>query len=352
MTQEWKAIMALWLFRAGRRGEYEKKFLDEKRVYITWHMLPNDLSKLQSRQELMPLLEKSYPDSKPRSLQNNASQIWSAAHDMTPGGWIVTPSKLKPAALHFAEITAGYQFDPSAVDPFHHYLEVKWFATDVPRSVFDQDLLYSFGAVMTICQIKRNEAEARVRAMAKAGWKKNGIKPTKPESDATSPEEVVDLERLARDQIAKLIVQKFKGHELARLVEAILKAQGYTTYLSPEGPDKGVDILAAPGPLGFGNPRLCVQVKSGDSPVDSPTLNQLIGAMQNVQADQGLLVSWSGFKSSVDKEVAVQFFRVRLWDQDTLISELLSHYEALDEDLRADIPLKRIWTITTTEEEV
>lgn len=46
-------------------------------------------------------------------------------------------------------------------------------------------------------------------------------------------------------------------------------------------------------------------------------LDQLIGAMQNVQASHGLLVSWGGFKSSVDKEEATQFFRVRpnIWKQ-------------------------------------
>jgi restriction system protein len=66
--------------------------------------------------------------------------------------------------------------------------------------------------------------------------------------------------------------------------------------------------------------------------------------MQNVHAEQGLLVSWGGFKTSVDREVPVQFFRVRLWDQGDLINELLATYDRLDEDLRAEIPLKRIWT--------
>jgi restriction system protein len=94
-----------------------------------------------------------------------------------------------------------------------------------------------------------------------------------------------------------------------------------------------------------------VQVKSGDSPVDLPTLNQLIGAMQNVHAEQGLLVSWGGFKSSIGKEVAQQFFRVRLWNQDTLIDELLAHYQSLDEDLQAELPLKRIWTVASIEED-
>ncbi len=48
-------------------------------------------------------------------------------------------------------------------------------------------------------------------------------------------------------------------------MEALLNAQGYITFLSPEGADKGVDIMAAAGPLGFASPRICVQVKSGDS---------------------------------------------------------------------------------------
>ena len=41
------------------------------------------------------------------------------------------------------------------------------------------------------------------------------------------------------------------GHGLATLVNAILEAQGDTTHQSPEGPDKGVDIVAGRGPMGF-----------------------------------------------------------------------------------------------------
>jgi restriction system protein len=111
-----------------------------------------------------------------------------------------------------------------------------------------------------------------------------------------------------------------------------------------------VDILAASGPLGFGSPRLCVQVKSTDAPVDLATLRQLIGAMQNVHTDQGLLVSWGGFKSSVDREEATQFFRVRLWDQATFVDELLAHYDMLDVALRAELPLKRIWPVAVQDE--
>lgn len=343
--------MALWLVRSGRHSEHEQKFFDENRIYLTWGGLSHDLSMVSAQKQLYELLRTVYQEAKAGRLRNNTGQIWAFAHRMKPGDWVIMPTKGRPA-IHIAEITSDYKFDGRAENPFYHYRTVKWIMKDIPRSNFDQDLLYSIGAFMTICEIKRNDAENRIRQMAKNGWKSVGIKPIGPEPDVDGEEsDEVDLDVLARDQIAKLIQAKYKGHGMARLVDAVLKAQGYTTYVSPAGPDKGIDLLAAPGPLGFGRPRICVQVKSSESPVDTPTLSQLIGTMQNVQADQGLLVSWGGFKTSVEKEVPTQFFRVRLWDQDDLITELLATYDKLDETLRAELPLKRIWTVAAQEED-
>jgi len=114
---------------------------------------------------------------------------------------------------------------------------------------------------------------------------------------------------------------------LTQLIDAVLRTRGYTAYLSPESPDKGIDIMAAPEPGGFGKPPVCMQVKSGDSAwfrLDRPRLDQLIGLMQKVQISHGLLISWSGSKSSLDKEEATRFFRVRRWDQGGLIDQVLA----------------------------
>jgi restriction system protein len=334
--------MALWVTRTGRHGEHEQRFLSTDRIYLTPTGFDRDLSAFHSKDKLLLAIQEAYPDESLGAVRNFTAQMWAFAKRMKEGDWVIVPSKLKPA-IHVAEITGPYHFDSSAEDPYYHSRTVKWIANDVPRTVFDQDLLYSFGAIQTIFGVKRHDAEKRVRAMAAAGWKGNGI------SEESEPTEDLDgevsLEETSRDQIAKLIAKKFKGHALERLVEAVLKAQGYTTYHSPVGPDKGVDLLAAPGLLGFGQPRICVQVKSGDAPVDSPTLHQLVGSMQSVDADHGLLVAWGGFRSSVDKEVPAKFFHVRLWDQSTLIDQLLEHYDRLDAELRTDLPLKRIWVV-------
>ena len=198
---------------------------------------------------------------------------------MAQGDWIILPSKQKPA-IHVARMKGGYTFDADGDDPFFHHREVEWIVQNVPRTNFDQDLLYSFGAFMTICQVSRNDAEKRVHRMAENEWKSSspaaGASKKSEEEDASDGAGMEDLAQAARDQLAKLVVARFLGHGMARLVDAVLRATGYTTYLSPEGPDKGVDILAAPEPMGFGEPRVCVQVKSGGRRKGLPSYRGLL----------------------------------------------------------------------------
>ncbi len=345
--------MAIWVVRGGGRGEHEQKFIQDKRVYVTWDGLSVDLSKMRERTELFKAMERVYPDAKVKTIYNWASQVWPFAHDIKEGDLVVLPLKSQPS-IYIGEVTSGYHFEANGPDPYYHWRTVRWVGESIPRSYFGQDLLYSFGAFMTICRIKRNNAEGRIESMRVNGWKPENltITPTSATAEEGDTRPVsADLEELAHDQIAALIAAKFKGHRLALLVEAILKAQGYTTYRSPEGPDSGVDILAGAGPLGFGSPQLCVQVKSQDAPIGRPEIDQLMGAMKKVQAHEALFVSWSGFKQTVYKEAAPSFFSVRLWNQNNLLEQLFTHYDHLDDDLKAELPLKRIWTVAAQKED-
>lgn len=347
--------MALWLVRGGSYGEHEAKFISENKVCLTWSELTaNNLTSIPDYDGIKKYVTQMLPNEPARKLGNWSGQIWAFMLAMKEGDWVVMPRK-KKSTIAIGEIKSKCKFDASAPDDYKQYREVKWLDAEIPRSNFDQDVLYSFGAFMTVCEIKRNDAEARVRAMASNNWHVSAVSTTKARvveitdgstATASATEEVgVDLEQLAKDAIAKLIIQKFKGHGMARLVDAILRAQGFTTYLSPEGPDKGIDILAGSGAFGFNDPKICVQVKSGDTPADHPEFTHLIGAMQSVQAEFGLFVSWSDFKQTVNKEEAAKFFKVRLWNQNDLIEQLLENYDKLDQNIRAEIPLKRIWLV-------
>lgn len=349
--------MTLWLIRAGSRGEHEQKFLDEGKVYVAWDGLNVDLMQLADRQALIQAMEQRYPDEKPKALINWSSQVWSFGREMAAGDWVVMPSKIQ-SGIYFGELKGSYNYAASGPDPYFHWRQIDWFSGLIPRSVFPQDLLYSFGAFLTICKVQRNDAEARVRAMAARHWQPEGISaigalPTADPGAGLTADEAevnnVDLEELAADRIVRLIEARFKGHGLAELVEAILQAEGYTTYRSPEGADGGADILAAGGELGFGAPSICVEVKSGDTPADRPMVDKLIGAGQKFNAETCLFVSWAGFKSNVQKELARDFFRVRLWSRKELLEKLFAHYEKLPEEMRLALPLKRVWMVAGQE---
>jgi len=345
--------MALWLNRSGRHCEHEDKFLKQKRIYLTWSGLDRDLGKLKERNDLMAVLEEVYPKFTHFHRVQNSGQIWAFTRRMSPGDWVCVPSKRK--TIHIGEITGQYTFDPKAENPYYHFRTVKWIETDIPRTCFDKDILNSLGAFTTVCQISRNDAEKRVRAMQSNGWKSVGIKLKPGKDDEAAGDDGsgsdIDIEQIARDQIARLIISKYNGHGMEELVKAILQSQGFTTYHSDKGADGGKDILAAPDTLGFGRPRICVQVKSQDTPLERPVLDQLVGTMQDVQADQGLLVCWGGFKPTIKREASRLFFKVRLWDQNDLIDQILMNYDKLDEEIRAELPFKRIWTVAASEDE-
>ena len=74
------------------------------------------------------------------------------------------------------------------------------------------------------------------------------------------------------------------------------------------------------------------------------TLNVQVKCGQGrVVATQGLLVSWGAFKQTVEREEVPEFFRVRLWDRSDVMAALFEHYDALDAEVRAQLPLKRVW---------
>ncbi len=121
-------------------------------------------------------------------------------------------------------------------------------------------------------------------------------------------------------------------------------------HVSPAGPDGGVDILAGEGEMGFDGVGLAVQVKSGGVVVDAPTLRELQGVMANFGATRGLMVSWGGYTKNARAEARRLFFQLRLWDADDVISRVEAVYDRLPQEIQAELPLRRIWTLVPDED--
>jgi restriction system protein len=338
--------MAVWLVRAGRRGERQNWALENGRVAIGWDNLEN-LSQFSTKDAMFSRLCEAYPEAPPGKWRNYRGQLWAFAQRMKADDLVVLPLKGEDA-IAVGKVTGDYEYRPENPDGAKHTRPVEWIEKDLSRNRFDQDLLFSFGASMTVCQIKRHNAEERIRAIV-AGK----APPPLVEADETTDEAVepiADLADYATTQIRSWIAQKFAGHALADLVNAILEAQGYVTEVSAPGPDGGVDIIAGQGPMGFDPPRLLVQVKSGDTQQDVKVLRELRGVMQDFRAEQGLFVAWGGFKRTVFTEAKKNFFELRLWDASDLVENVQRYYDKFSEELKTDLPLKRIWVLVQEQE--
>ena len=318
--------MTVWVVKGGRYGEFEPYALGNNIVGIGFELRQSILDS-PDRDALREFLQKN----------SDADQLWRFANVLSVGDIVVMPCK-HPRAVAVGRIDGEYIYDDTL--PLPHTRPVEWLARDIPRSNFDQDLLYSFGGLATVFRVNRENADARVERVTRLYVGETPV-PLPMDRDDASVEDTnaVDLDEAILDGIVKRIRQKFTGNRLEYLVEEILKAQGYTTKRTRDGADGGIDVLAGLGEMGFGQPWLCVQVKSGVIQVDLPDYNRLQGNIQSFGGQHGLLVSLSDFSRSVRNENDRSFFKIRLWGPEELTENLLEVYDKMPADVRADIPL-------------
>jgi restriction system protein len=337
-----------WLVRGGRYGERNAWALSEGLTPGGFGAV-GDLSKCSSKDEVQALVAAATPDDKPRAHLNYANQLWLLQSRVEVGDYVVLPLTAM-SQLAIGRVTGPYRYDASEVDPERrHVRPVEWIRTDIPRVVVHQDLLHTLGAFSTYCGVWRNDAAARVAALVSTG-KDPGASglmslPTSPAAEdlADEAQVVTDVEQYANDRLMSMIQERFAGHKMQALVEAVLEAQGFTCANTPEGTDGGIDILAGSGPLGLDEPRLVVQVKSEQSGVGDPVVGQLLGSVSKYAPAQGLLVAWGGLTPPAKRTARDHYFKLRVWTAADLVAHIMEHYTKLPEGIRAELPLKQIW---------
>jgi len=351
MTTEHRKV---YLVRGGRFGEDEDYAFENGLAIIGFRGFPS-LANLGDYPAVSNLVTVAQPELKPRAA-GNSGQLWAFSVAMKEGDIVVLPRKLT-SQIALGRVKGPYQYLKIG-EEFRHVRPVEWIRLDIPRTTFEQDLLYSFGAFMTVCTITRNNAEVRVGAVLDGkpdpgpvigGQGIGGQRGIADDSETVSDS---DLPQLAQDQIIAHIQTRFAGHALASLVDAVLCAEGWETRVSPPGPDGGMDILAGRGSLGLDEPRLCVQVKSQGHPADVIVYRTLQGSMQTFGANQGLLMCWGGFTRSVLSESRQAHFSIRLWDSRNLLEAIYRSYERLPAEIQAELLLKQVWMLVSEEPEV
>ena len=116
---------------------------------------------------------------------------------------------------------------------------------------------------------------------------------------------------------------------------------GFEAVSTPPGPDRGVDIVAHPDAFGFEQPLIKAQVKHKKSTSGGPKIRSFIGTLR--AGEKGIFVSTGGFTRDATLEAQQTQQPVTLLDRDDFIQLMLQHYEALESEFKAQIPLQQVW---------
>ena len=136
-------VPKLYLARAGRNGEDEDLAIENNLAIIDFRDVPS-LEGANDYDAVAGLVNEALPDHKPRARGNFAGQLWAFSVAMENGDLVVLPRKLA-SQVAIGRVTGPYEYRKVNAER-RHTRPVQWLKTDIPRAIFGQDLLYSFGA--------------------------------------------------------------------------------------------------------------------------------------------------------------------------------------------------------------
>ena len=150
----------VWLVRLGRHGEFEASAIHQSRLTLGFNSDRADLSDARDREALLPIMARLHPSAKPTAQANYAAQLNQFINIAQTGDLVITPFKMS-STISIGRLSGPYERDPDG----RACRRVEWLQQDIPRDAFHQDLLYSFGAIQTVCEISRNNALARIEVV-------------------------------------------------------------------------------------------------------------------------------------------------------------------------------------------
>ncbi|ALP54799.1 restriction endonuclease [Candidatus Tenderia electrophaga] len=325
----------MWMVRAGRGAEYVDYFIDNRVVAIGWNAV-GEINPGASRDEISAILRENRPNMPNGRVAISSGQIYRFLNEINIGDYVVTydPSR---RIYHIGEITSAPRYSPSQLEELPRIRDVKWMG-EVQRDNITTATRNTLGAISTLFLLSQEACEEMLSRL-----KGEQFAPA-----VQAEEEAEETEALAQDLRAKSRefikdnISRLDWAEMQELVAGLLRAMGYKTRISPSGPDRGKDIVASPDGFGFESPRIVVEVKHRpNTAMGSQEIRSFLGGRH--QEDKGLYVSTGGFSKDARYEAERAAIPLVLLDLDDLVKEILRHYENMDMEAKAMIPLTNIY---------
>ncbi len=329
----------VWMVRAGQGGYLIEDFLEEEIVAIGW----NELGRIDEKityPQLKELYRTSYPDDGDGRVNQCVGQIWRFFNEFNVGDKVVTYDPLT-RVYFLGEIKSNYLYN--TVLEFFHSRKVSWMDNGVDRDVLSTDTKNSLGGISTIFELTEDIWEELLQNHP--GYISEELQLEIEEVRKFGEED--ELRRLKDDVIfrskefIKDIISNLSWQDTEILAAGLLRALGYKTKFTSQGSDLGSDILASPDELFLEEPRIKVEVKKRKEKIGAPDIRNFLGGMRGNH--KGIYISISGFSKDAKYEAERANFAITLIDSDWLVELIISNYETLDPEIKAIVPLRKIY---------
>lgn len=326
--------MTMWMVRSGDGGRYADDARGKGIVGLGWSDI-GDPNTYNSKSALIGAIQVAFPEYGDGTAASSASQLWRFRNEVKQGDQVVTFDRGK-RIYHLGVITGPPTFSNEEIEELRYQRSVDWMAEPIKRDSLSVDAKNRLGSVLTLFKVPSRAAE-ELESLA-AGKAVRG----KCEDSATNEESdpFVRIDELAVLRIADRI-SALDWSDMQRLVAALLRAMGYKTIISPDGPDRGKDILASPDGFGFEHPRIVVEVKHRKGQMGAPEIRSFIGGRH--KDDRGLYVSTGGFSREAHYEAERSNITIKLMNLDDLARASVDYYDSFDSEGKAILPLLRLY---------
>jgi restriction system protein len=131
-------------------------------------------------------------------------------------------------------------------------------------------------------------------------------------------------------------------YDFQDLCAGLLRGMGYyVEWVSPPGPDRGIDIVAHADPLGVSGPRIKAQVKRKGDKVAVDGVRSFMAMLSD--SDVGIFVCTGGFTRDAEDEARRQEKRrIMLLDLKRLFDLWVEHYDRIPDTQRRLLPVRPI----------
>jgi len=324
----------MWMVRAAGGGALLDEFKEKHLVAIGWSRV-GDLAAYSNKKEIESKIKEVWPDWSRGKMAISAGMLHRFACEVELGDGVITYDSSRRVYL-VGEVAGRYKFAATEIENYPNIHEVNW-QGEISRDALSVASKNSLGAISTFFMISGEAAVEVRRVLVGETVLKTAIDD---DFEGEEDELLKDIEAKALEFI-KDKVNRLDWEEMQELVAGVLRAMGYKTKVSPNGPDRGKDIVASPDGFGFESPRIIVEVKHRGSSMGSQEIRSFLGGRH--KDDKGLYVSTSGFSKDARYEAERANIPLTLMDIDDLVQAVLESYEKMDIETQRLLPLKKIF---------